>query len=54
MRGRVAAGAPIRTNSSGYFTVKRSKRARYSFKGYVIEGGVQKLVGTSRRAKPSA
>ncbi len=42
-------GSPISTNSSGYFTAKRSSRASYRFVGFAVQGGAQ--LGTSRTAK---
>ena len=46
------SGPRIRTNSQGYFGVKRRVRGKYSFQGYVREGSKIKLVGTSRTASP--
>jgi hypothetical protein len=45
-------GPRIRTNSRGYFGVKRKRKGRYNFKGYKREGGKIKLVGTSRSTRP--
>ncbi len=42
-------GSPISTNSRGYFTVRRSKRARYRFVGFAVQGGTP--LGTSRSAR---
>lgn len=49
---RTDDGGLVRTNSSGYFTVKRrSKSASYLFVGYSDANGTQQI-GTSRTAKP--
>jgi hypothetical protein len=45
-------GPRIRTNSGGYFGVKRSRRGAYSFKGYIRNGSKIALVGSSRTASP--
>jgi hypothetical protein len=45
-------GPRIRTNSRGYFGVKRKSKGRYSFKGYKRDGSKVKLVGTSRTTRP--
>jgi hypothetical protein len=45
-------GPRIRTNSRGYFGVKRKRKGAYSFKGYVRESPKVRLVGTSRTARP--
>jgi hypothetical protein len=45
-------GPRIRTNSGGYFGVRRSRRGKYSFKGYTRTRSKIQLVGTSRTASP--
>ena len=45
-------GPRIRTNSRGYFSVKRKGKGRYNFKGYKRVGGKIRLVGTSRSTRP--
>jgi hypothetical protein len=45
-------GPRIRTNSGGYFGVKRSRRGSYSFKAYKRTGSKTELVGSSRTASP--
>jgi hypothetical protein len=41
-------GPRIRTNSRGYFGVKRKRKGKYNFKGYKRESSKIQLVGTSR------
>jgi len=50
VKGGGNSGPRIKTNSNGYFTVKRKKSARYRFRAYDSSG---KLLGTSRTAKPA-
>jgi hypothetical protein len=50
VKGGGNSGPRIKTNSKGYFTVKRKKSARYRFRAYDSSG---KLLGTSRTAKPA-
>jgi hypothetical protein len=45
-------GPRIRTNSGGYFGVKRSRKGSYSFKAYKRTGKKIELVGSSRTASP--
>jgi hypothetical protein len=45
-------GPRIRTNSRGYFGVKRKRKGKYSFKGYVRSSSKVKVVGTSRTTRP--
>lgn len=45
-------GPRIRTNSRGYFGVRRSRKGSYSFKGYKRTGKKIELVGSSRTASP--
>jgi hypothetical protein len=49
-KGAGNSGPKIRTNSKGYFTVKRRQSGRYRFRAYDSTG---KLLGTSRTAKPA-
>jgi hypothetical protein len=44
------SGPRFKTNSKGYFTVKRRQSGRYRFRAYDSGG---KLLGTSRTAKPA-
>ncbi len=48
-RGSTNDGALIKTNSAGYFSVKRSARARYRFVAFATQGGAP--IGTSRSAR---
>jgi hypothetical protein len=45
-------GPRIKTNSRGYFGVKRKRRAKYRYKAYDGSGSTAKLIGTSRTATP--
>jgi hypothetical protein len=49
-RGSTNDGPLIRTDSSGYFSVKRSARATYRFVAFATQGGPS--LGTSRSARP--
>jgi hypothetical protein len=49
-KGAGNSGPRIKTNSNGYFTVKRKESGRYRFRAYDSSG---KLLGTSRTAKPA-
>jgi hypothetical protein len=49
-KGGGNSGPRIKTNSKGYFTVKRKESGRYRFRAYDSAG---KLLGTSRTAKPA-
>jgi cellulase (glycosyl hydrolase family 5) len=49
-KGAGNSGPRIKTNSKGYFTVKRKEAGRYRFRAYDSSG---KLLGTSRTAKPA-
>jgi len=49
-KGAGNSGPRIKTNSNGYFTVKRRQSGRYRFRAYDSAG---KLLGTSRTAKPA-
>jgi Cellulase (glycosyl hydrolase family 5) len=49
-KGAGNSGPRIKTNSKGYFTVKRRQSGRYRFRAYDSAG---KLLGTSRTAKPA-
>jgi hypothetical protein len=49
-KGAGNSGPRIKTNSDGYFTVKRKESGRYRFRAYDSSG---KLLGTSRTAKPA-
>jgi hypothetical protein len=44
------SGPRVKTNSKGYFTVKRRQSGRYRFRAYDSNG---KLLGTSRTARPA-
>ena len=51
--GKFAAdGAPIKTDSAGYFTARRGKRAQYRFKGFSGPPGPLNGLGLSRTAVP--
>jgi hypothetical protein len=45
-------GPRLRTNSGGYFGVKRQRKGNYRFKAYARDGSKIKLIGTSRTASP--
>ena len=49
-KGGGNSGPRIKTNSNGYFQVKRKESGRYRFRAYDSTG---KLLGTSRTAKPA-
>ena len=49
-KGGGNSGPRIKTNSMGYFQVKRKESGRYRFRAYDSSG---KLLGTSRTAKPA-
>jgi hypothetical protein len=49
-KGAGNSGPRVKTNSNGYFTVKRRQSGRYRFRAYDSSG---KLLGTSRTAKPA-
>jgi Cellulase (glycosyl hydrolase family 5) len=49
-KGAGNSGPRLKTNSQGYFTVKRKESGRYRFRAYDSSG---KLLGTSRTAKPA-
>ena len=49
-KGGGNSGPRIKTNSNGYFEVKRKESGRYRFRAYDSSG---KLLGTSRTAKPA-
>ena len=49
-KGGGNSGPRIKTNSKGYFQVKRRESGRYRFRAYDSSG---KLLGTSRTAKPA-
>jgi hypothetical protein len=49
-KGAGNSGPKIRTNSKGYFTVKRRQSGRYRFRAYDSGG---RLLGTSRTARPA-
>jgi hypothetical protein len=49
-KGAGNSGPRVKTNSKGYFTVKRRESGRYRFRAYDSSG---KLLGTSRTAKPA-
>ncbi len=46
------SGPRIRTNSRGYFGVKRKRKGKYRFKAYGRASSKIKLIGTSRTASP--
>jgi len=46
------SGPRVRTNSRGYFGVKRRKKGNYRFKAYERSGSKLRLIGTSRTASP--
>jgi hypothetical protein len=46
------SGPRVRTNSGGYFGVKRRKKGNYRFKAYERSGSKLRLIGTSRTASP--
>jgi hypothetical protein len=46
------AGPRVRTNSKGYFGVKRKRQGKYRFKAYERSGSKLTLIGTSRTASP--
>ncbi len=48
-KGRRNSGPRVRTNSLGYFDVKRAATGSYRFRAYDADG---RLLGTSRTAKP--
>ena len=50
--GHKNAGPRIRTNSRGYFGVKRKRKGKYRFKAYERSGSKIQLIGTSRTASP--
>ena len=49
-KGGGNSGPRLKTNSKGYFQVKRKESGRYRFRAYDSSG---KLLGTSRTAKPA-
>ncbi|MGH2980300.1 MAG: cellulase family glycosylhydrolase [Solirubrobacterales bacterium] len=49
-KGAGNSGPRFKTNSRGYFTVKRRQSGRYRFRAYDSNG---KLLGTSRTARPA-
>jgi hypothetical protein len=49
-KGAGNSGPRIKTNSKGYFQVKRKESGRYRFRAYDSSG---RLLGTSRTAKPA-
>ena len=49
-KGAGNSGPRVKTNSKGYFTVKRRQSGRYRFRAYDSNG---KLLGTSRTARPA-
>jgi hypothetical protein len=46
------SGPRIRTNSRGYFGVKRARKGKYKFKAYGRSSSKLTLIGTSRTASP--
>jgi hypothetical protein len=51
-KGTSNSGPRVKTNSRGYFTVKRAKSGKYRFRGYDAAGSSGKLACTSRTASP--